>query len=61
MLADVIRVLREVDPQRLTRAQLEDLIAGLGSVEAVAAERRLAAMRAIDGLGDGGSSSATVM
>ena len=61
MLADVVRVLREIDPSGMKRAELEDLIAGLCQVETVAAERRLAAMVAVDGLGDGGSSSSTVI
>lgn len=61
MLADVIRVLREVDPQSMTRRQLEDLITGLCQLEAVSAERRLAAMAALDGLGDGGQPSSTVV
>ena len=50
MLADVVRVLREVDPQSMTRRQLEDLIAQLSAVEAVSAERRLAAV--LEGLGE---------
>ena len=61
MLADVVRILREVDPQSMTRRQLEDLIAGLTQVENVAVERRLAAMAALDDLRDGGLSSSTVV
>ena len=60
MVADAIRILREGGPEGLKRAELEDLIAGLLQVEAVSAERRLAAMAALDDLNDGGSSSSTI-
>ena len=61
MLADTIRILREVDPRGLPRPELEELIAQLSAAENAIVERRLAAMAALDDLDDGGQPSSMVI
>lgn len=61
MLADTIRILRELDPRGLPRPELEELIAALSAAENAIVERKFAAMAALDDLDDGGQSSSTVI
>jgi hypothetical protein len=60
MLAGVIDTIQAVAVDAMTRRQLEAAIAELQSVESAAVARRLDAMAALDGLGDGGLPSESV-
>ncbi|MEO0491869.1 MAG: HNH endonuclease [Actinomycetota bacterium] len=60
MLAGMIEELQAVDVDAMTRPRLEAVIAELQALESAATSRRMAAMAALDSLGDGGRSSASV-
>lgn len=60
MLAGMIEALQGVDVDAMTRPRLEAVIAELQTLESVATSRRMAAMAALDSLGDGGRSSDSV-
>lgn len=61
MLADMFERVESVEVSRLTRPQLESLLEDVTRLESFLAAQRLQVMGAIDGLGDGGVSSESIL